>query len=62
MAREHLEQRDNWQDESAVRGKEAENAFRRFMGMHLAQQSALTTKYKPKDLEGISEKGCLVTG
>ena len=53
MAREHLEQRDNWQDESAMRGTKAEKAFRRFMGKHLEQQSVLTTRYKPKDLQGI---------
>ena len=53
MAREHLEQRDNWQNESSARGKEAENAFREFMGMHLEQQSMLTVEYNPKDLHGI---------
>ena len=53
MAREHLEQRDNWQEESAMRGTEAEQAFRMFMGEHLAQQSLLATKHKPEDLQAI---------
>lgn len=52
MGREHLEGRDNWQRDSAIRGSEAERAFDAIMRNYV-----IDTDYeyesKPNDLRGI---------
>lgn len=52
MGREHLENRDNWQAESAVRGSEAERAFDAIMRLY-----CIGTEFryisKPRDLREI---------
>ncbi|MDE0022037.1 MAG: MunI family type II restriction endonuclease [Candidatus Poribacteria bacterium] len=56
VAREHLEERDKWQDESATRGQKAEDAFFDAMQDHLRSESNLVIEKSPRDLEGIYGK------
>ena len=51
MAREHLESRDNWQQEGNFRGNEAEKAFQAAIVSHLDR--SYRTTFEPKDLSGI---------
>ena len=52
MGREHLEGRDNWQRDSAIRGSEAERAFDAIMQNYVIDTD-YEYEYKPKDLRGI---------
>lgn len=52
MAREHLEQRDNWQEEANRRGRKAEDVFDEIMKRHL-HGSAIEAAFKPMDLAGV---------
>lgn len=52
MGREHLEGRDNWQRDSAIRGSEAERAFDAIMQNYVIGTD-YEYEYKPNDLRGI---------
>ena len=52
MGREHLENRDNWQAESAIRGSEAERAFDAIMRLYCTGTEYRYTS-KPRDLREI---------
>ena len=52
MAREHLEDRDNWQDEANKRGSKAETGFSGVMRKHLIGTD-FSIEDKPRDLAGI---------
>ena len=52
MAREHLEGRENWQDEASRRGQSAELGFSEVMRRHLAGTD-FTIEDKPRDLASI---------
>ncbi len=53
-ARRHLESRDKWQDEAALRGMTAENQFHEVLSRHIAKlEVGVTVSKRPKDLEGI---------
>lgn len=56
MAREHLEGRDNWQDEANRRGQGAELGFSGVMQQHLAG-TEFEFEDKPKDLMHIYGRG-----
>ena len=59
MAREHLEQRDNWQEEANKRGRKAEDVFDEIMKRHL-HGSGLEPIPKPRSLAtiyGVRESG-----
>ena len=52
MAREHLEKREKWQDDSAERGQEAEVLFGDVLREHF-EETAFRIEDKPKDLANI---------
>ena len=52
MAREHLEQRDNWQEEAGERGRKAEHVFDEVIQRHL-RGGILEATFKPMDLAGV---------
>ena len=52
MAREHLENRDNWQSDSSIRASEAEAHFDAIMTNYL-RDTVYEHEFHPKDLEGI---------
>lgn len=52
MAREHLEQRDNWQGEASERGRKAEDVFDEIIRHHL-RGSAIEADFQPMDLAGV---------
>ena len=52
MAREHLEQRDNWQEEASERGRKAEDVFDEVIQRHL-RGGILEATFKPMDLAGV---------
>ncbi len=52
MAREHLEEREKWQDDSSERGQEAENLFGYTLRKHF-EGTTFRIYDKPKDLTNI---------
>ncbi|MYB17845.1 MAG: hypothetical protein F4Y16_02465 [Holophagales bacterium] len=53
-AREHLEGRDKWQDEAALRGLGAETQFHEVLSRHLSTRGVgVTLAPRPGDLRGI---------
>lgn len=53
-AREHLEGRDKWQDEAAIRGLDAEAAFHAVLSRHvMALNSGVWVRRRPTDLNCI---------